>query len=110
MYVIISLEPFRHLTGIICIKLAADIGDSLADSVGHAFSTPDMDNDNNKANKNGNCALTSKSGWWFNNCADANLNTEYSTVQYPSADLVYWFDGWGWSEAMKETTMKIRKP
>lgn len=79
--------------------------DSLEDGVSRAFSTPDMDNDNSKAK---NCALNLKSGWWFNNCADANLNGEYSHIEDVS-DRIYWF-GFGWHISMKETTMKIRKP
>lgn len=76
------------------------MGDTLADSVLIAFSTPDRDNDNNKDTNNGNCALTLKSGWWFNSCADVNLNGEYSHIE----------DNYGWGSPLKETTMKIRKP
>lgn len=83
--------------------------DSLADSVSRAFSTPDMDNDNNKAQKNGNCALIFKSGWWFNNCADVNLNGEYSQIK-DASEKIYWVGTWGWDISLKETTMKIRKP
>lgn len=82
--------------------------DSLVDGVSRAFSTPDRDNDNNKAKNNGNCALTLKSGWWFDNCADANLNGEYSHIE-DASDRIYWF-GFGWHISLKETTMKIRKP
>lgn len=82
--------------------------DSLVDGVSRAFSTPDRDNDNNKAQNNGNCALTLKSGWWFDNCADANLNGEYSHIE-DASDRIYWF-GFGWHTSLKETTMKIRKP
>lgn len=85
------------------------VDDSLADSVSRAFSTPDMDNDNNKAQKNGNCALILKSGWWFNNCADVNLNGEYSHIK-DASEKIYWFGTWGWDISLKETTMKIRKP
>jgi len=38
---------------------------------GMQFSTPDQDND---LNSTGNCAHT-KGGWWFNNCAEARLNS-----------------------------------
>lgn len=84
------------------------MGDSLADGVSQAFSTSDRDNDNNKAKTNGNCALTFRSGWWFNNCADSNLNGEYSSIEAVS-EKVYWIDGWGWDVSFKETTMKIRR-
>lgn len=71
--------------------------DSLVDGVSRAFSTPDRDNDNKI---NGNCALALKSGWWFNNCADVDLNSEYSLIK----------DYYGWGSSLKETKMKIRKP
>lgn len=71
---------------------------TLAESVSVAFSTPDRDNDNNNAPKDENCALTFKSGWWFNKCV--NLNGEYSLID----------DNYGWGSSVKETTMKTRKP
>lgn len=74
--------------------------DILAGSVSIAFSTPDKDNYNNNDKNNGNCALTLKSGWWFDGCADVNLNGEYSRID----------DYYGWGSPLKETTMKIRKP
>lgn len=80
--------------------------DSLEDGVSRAFSTPDMDNDNSKAK---NCALNLKSGWWFNNCADVNLNGEYSQIK-DASEKIYWVGTWGWDISLKETTMKIRKP
>lgn len=76
------------------------MGNTLAESVSVAFSTPDRDNDNNNAPKDENCALTFKSGWWFNNCADVNLNGEYSLIE----------DYYGLDSSVNETTMKIRKP
>jgi len=39
---------------------------------GMKFSTLDNDNDNNK----GNCAVYWKSGWWYNNCTNINLNKQ----------------------------------
>lgn len=73
------------------------MGDTLADSVSKAFSTQDKDNDNKKTV---NCALTSKSGWWFNLCDEVSLNGEYRLIK----------DSYGWSSSVMETTMKIRKP
>ena len=37
------------------------------------FSTLDNDNDQWKS---GNCAISTKSGWWFNQCDDINLNKQ----------------------------------
>ena len=39
---------------------------------GIKFSTPDNDNDASS----GNCAAQWKSGWWYNNCTEINLNTK----------------------------------
>jgi hypothetical protein len=42
------------------------------------FSTIDVDNDLRSGE---NCAADEKfGGWWFNSCADANLNGRYGTV------------------------------
>jgi len=40
---------------------------------GMQFSTPDQDND---LSSREHCADT-KGGWWFNNCADARLNSNH---------------------------------
>nr|KAG5692427.1 hypothetical protein BaRGS_032480 [Batillaria attramentaria] len=40
---------------------------------GQPFSTIDSDNDNSPTN----CAAQTRSGWWFNHCAQANLNGQY---------------------------------
>ena len=39
---------------------------------GMKFSTPDNDNDASS----GNCAIQWKSGWWYNNCTDININSQ----------------------------------
>ena len=43
---------------------------------GMKFSTPDNDNDGSS----GNCAAQWKSGWWYNNCTDININTQSTYV------------------------------
>ena len=43
---------------------------------GMKFSTPDNDNDKNK----GNCAVSSKSGWWYNGCYYININKQPPSV------------------------------
>ena len=46
------------------------------------FSTPDNDNDA----ASGNRAAQWKSGWWYNNCTDININTK---VPHIGNHLVY---------------------
>ena len=37
------------------------------------FSTPDNDNDKRGGS---NCAVTYKSGYWYNNCGSSNINRQ----------------------------------
>ena len=39
---------------------------------GMKFSTPGTDNDRSS----GNCAAKWKTGWWYNNCTNININTK----------------------------------
>ena len=53
---------------------------------GMKFSTYDNDNDRRKA---GNCAskvsnATGNGGWWYNNCWNINLNSQYNPARYGS--------------------------
>ncbi|CAK8679054.1 unnamed protein product [Clavelina lepadiformis] len=52
------------------------------------FSTPDVDNDENK---HGNCARDYKSGWWFSYCGKSNLNGPYPKYRQPMTwGNIYW--------------------
>ena len=48
------------------------------------FSTPDHDNDRSS----GNCAAQWKTGWWYNNCTDININTQPPYIGNHN-DIVY---------------------
>ena len=50
---------------------------------GMKFSTPDKDNDL----ASGNCAAQWKSGWWYNNCTDININMK--TPHVSNHDVTY---------------------
>ena len=52
------------------IANASTAGDSLSDHNGAKFSTFDQDNDGSGHH----CAKLFKSGWWYHNCHDSNLN------------------------------------
>ena len=45
---------------------------------GTKFSTPDKDNDQS----HDNCAATYKSGWWYNNCSDIDINQQPAHITY----------------------------
>ena len=65
---------------------------------GMRFSTYDMDNDNKVG---GNCAETSATGWWLNDCYRVNLNLPYGSI------LFKWPQHRGFP--IKSTVMKIRQ-
>ena len=73
---------------------------------GMKFSTIDVDNDLS----NGiDCAAGEgeKWGcWWYNACADVNLNGLYGTVSIKHA--IYWID-WQTYAPMKTTSMMIKR-
>ena len=50
--------------------------DRFTHSNGMKFSTPDNDNDKGS----NNCAANSRSGWWYNNCYDININIQPPNV------------------------------
>ena len=52
---------------------------------GMQFSTHDRDNDKTSRN----CAVSYRGGWWYNNCAFANLNGQYLHDQSTYAGLVW---------------------
>lgn len=72
-----------------------------------AFTTKDHDND--KAW--GNCAISYKGAWWYNNCHHSNLNGPYHQGgKQPSGEGegVDWTDWKGFYYSLKKTEMKIR--
>ena len=87
-----------------------DSGDSLvALHNGMMFTTKDEDND--KSSRYGNCAVTYKGAWWYNDCHDSNLNGLYgrgANTTYGKG--VNWFSWKGYSYSLKKTKMKIRPP
>uniref|UniRef100_A0A6P4FQ92 Fibrinogen C domain-containing protein 1-A-like n=1 Tax=Drosophila rhopaloa TaxID=1041015 RepID=A0A6P4FQ92_DRORH len=52
-------------------------GDSLSYHKGQAFSTYDQDNDKSG---NTNCAQFHVGAWWYNNCAQSNLNGQHVDI------------------------------
>ena len=71
---------------------------------GMQFTTFGVDND---LGSGGNCAVGDKfCGWWFNACADVNLNGLYGTVSSHTA--IYWL-GWQAYTPMKTTSMMVKR-
>ena len=71
---------------------------------GMQFSTIDVDNDLRSGE---NCAADEKfGGWWFNSCADANLNGRYGTVS--SYGAIYWH-AWRVYTPMKTASMMAKR-
>ena len=71
---------------------------------GMQFTTIDVDND---LVSFGNCAVGDKyGGWWFNSCADANLNGLYGNVS--STGAIYW-DDWQGYTPMKTTSIMAKR-
>ncbi|XP_058056113.1 angiopoietin-2 [Anopheles bellator] len=81
--------------------------DSLSYHNDHDFSTFDRSNDKSPASFS--CALTYGSGWWFNSCAESNLNGKYY-LDYPRSHKstgVLW-ESWLGDYSLKSSTMMIR--
>ena len=60
---------------------------------GMAFTTKDRDNDKSS----GNCAITHRGAWWYNNCYSSSLNSNYGDGNY------YWY----WAP-LKGSEMKLK--
>jgi len=68
------------------------------------FSTIDVDND---LYDNDQCAANIKrGGWWYNDCAEANLNGRYGSVSAHNG--IYW-SPWQRYTPMKTTSMMIKR-
>jgi len=68
------------------------------------LSTIDVDND---LYENEHCAANVKlGGWWYNDCAEANLNGLYGSVSVHNG--IYWVTWQGYTP-MKTTSMMIKR-
>ncbi|XP_063915307.1 fibrinogen C domain-containing protein 1-like [Zophobas morio] len=94
------------------LKLVAgymgDAWDCMVREAGMKFTTDDKDQDQNK---DGNCALSSNSGWWFRNCKWAHLTGKY----FPSSDAgseyaksMHWREWHGERYSLKQARMMVR--
>ncbi|XP_072023940.1 ficolin-2-like [Amphiura filiformis] len=91
------------------LTLGAYIGGGAGDSFtyhdGQAFTTRDEDNDAN----GGNCAVTYKGAWWYENCHNANLNGLYLNGPHSTFAIGVNYYSWkGHYYSLAATEMKVR--
>ncbi|XP_063846524.1 ryncolin-1-like isoform X1 [Scylla paramamosain] len=85
---------------------SGDAGDSFTRHNGQAFSTHDADNDSHKTY---NCAESRRGAYWYDNCADSNLNGYQYMGNYTSfADGIYWIHWRDHQYSLKRTSMMTR--
>ena len=83
--------------------LIGTAGDSLGYHRGMSFSSKDRDNDKSS----GNCALSYKGAWWYNNCHWSNLNGLYLNGKVDAKGVTWYY----WKNnhySFKKSEMKIR--
>lgn len=82
------------------------LGNSLGYESGMMFTTKDQDNDRYITN----CSKRRYGGWWYKDCAYANLNGRYASSAVKNSNYIYWYL---WlsrtTEALKSTRMMIRQ-
>ncbi|KAL9702487.1 hypothetical protein quinque_006005 [Culex quinquefasciatus] len=90
--------------------VGGDAGDSFSGASGQMFSTYDRDNDRSLC---ASCAEVLHSGWWFKDCADANLNGLYvSSMVHEERSYGTSMNWWGFGrdyQGLKEAAMMVRK-
>ncbi|XP_065083729.1 ficolin-1-like [Ochlerotatus camptorhynchus] len=84
--------------------LNGTVSDSLLNSNGMQFSTPDSDNDLDSTEPS--CAEYYTSGWWFNACHEANLNGVYD--KYRRSNTMSWYNFYYNHQCLKAARMMIR--
>jgi len=90
------------------VKYNHGIGDSLSYHDNMEFSTFDRDNDKHEKK---NCAREHHGAWWYNSCAESNLNGHYNTLETGNPEskidweslLYYRTQGWVEMKVMRIT-------
>ncbi|MGH0168822.1 UNVERIFIED_CONTAM: hypothetical protein FKN15_066605 [Acipenser sinensis] len=101
------LEPESDFYRLRLGTYQGNAGDSLMWHNGKQFTTLDRDKDA----FSGNCAHFHKGGWWYNSCAQSNLNgVWYRGGHYRSKfqDGIYWAEYRGGSYSLREVQMMLR--
>jgi len=84
---------------------SGNAGDSLSDSNGMKFSTPDKDNDECSSF---NCADYGGSNWW-RNCGSNTINGKYGDNKNKYAKFMYWYSFDNSSRSLKSMTLMFRQ-
>ena len=99
----------QHFQLSVLIFITGDAGDSLIYHNGMMFSTKDNDNDRSNKFGHGNCAVTYKTAWWYQDCFNSHLNGRYLRgANTTSSEGVSWYYWRGYRYSLKKTEMKIR--
>ncbi|CAL1292440.1 unnamed protein product [Larinioides sclopetarius] len=100
------IDDEDHMYALHIKDYTGNAGDSMAHHDNSKFSTKDKDNDNQKE---GDCAVKFKGGWWYNTCHHSNLNGLYLKGHHESfADGVNWHSWRHYNESLEFTEIKIR--
>ncbi|KFB41064.1 AGAP011225-PA-like protein [Anopheles sinensis] len=83
-------------------KYAGTVGDSFAGNKGRKFSTYDRDHTLRK------CAVKQHSGWWHDNCSNANLNGRYEKKDGDMGSII-WIRFKGGNHGLAYSRMMIRE-
>ncbi|XP_076109033.1 microfibril-associated glycoprotein 4-like [Mytilus galloprovincialis] len=89
---------------------SGNAGDSLDYQNGQAFTTKDRDNDpwTDISYKN-NCGIYKQGGWWYNTCAQSNLNGVYMEGGKISHSGMHWSHWKNKQYSLKSSSMMIRR-
>ncbi|CAL4068861.1 unnamed protein product, partial [Meganyctiphanes norvegica] len=105
-YAHFSVGPPKDNYKLTVTGYTGDAGDSLRYHNGRPFSTFDNDNDSSSIN----CAEKAKGGWWYGNCAYANLNGRPDVGRDTTgAAGISWYHWLGDYYSLRSVKMKIKQ-
>ncbi|XP_034469010.1 tenascin-N isoform X2 [Hippoglossus hippoglossus] len=97
-----KIDPVKQKFKLTIGKYSGTAGDAMTYHQGRAWTTIDSDNDISL----GNCALTHRGAWWYQNCHLANLNGKWGDSRHSLG--VNWEPWKGHLTSLDFTEMKIR--
>ncbi|KAK7084484.1 Angiopoietin-related protein 2 [Halocaridina rubra] len=105
-YTIFRVEDEAHQFRLIVDGFSGNVTQDAFKSKHHGqpFSTKDQDNDEWE---DGNCAVSNKGGWWFNECHYTTLTAPFPTTSDRNDKTIRWLNGDKWL-VLNDVTMRIR--